>query len=124
MVCISKSCSKYAECEVAVLKDRIELAEDFANFGYGSISAENAEMHWSCGELGNYKMFQPRKDAGTRIETSTVTFSQWNKMVGLKRLERIADLEEENKKLREELHRTQLALERKNKLLRNQSCHD
>ena len=52
------------------------------------------------------------------IETSTVTFSEWNEMVGKKLQERICELEEKNRKLKEQLHKTQLALERKNRLIK------
>ena len=49
--------------------------------------------------------------------SSTVTFEEWNVMVGLPRLKENLRLKEENAKLREEIRRMQLALERKNQQL-------
>lgn len=50
--------------------------------------------------------------------TSTVTFEEWNVMVGLPRAKENLKLKEENARLREEIRRMQLALERKNQQLK------
>ena len=45
MVCCSYSCPKYSSCKLAVQKEEIEYAINYASF--------------SCGKKGNFKLFEP-----------------------------------------------------------------
>lgn len=53
-----------------------------------------------------------------RNESSTVTYTDWMQMVGAPMQCELEILRDQNTKLRDELHKVQLACERKNKLLK------
>ena len=58
--CCSTTCEKRYECaKHSINKTGIYAVEDYSTFGSGSISAESCKVIFSCGEAGEYKMFDP-----------------------------------------------------------------
>lgn len=76
--CCSTRCEKRYECNKHCFNNvGSYTSEDFYTFGTGSISSEGCkEEHW-CGELGNYKMFEPIKKQ-TDYQQWRDWFDKWN----------------------------------------------
>ena len=68
--CCSLKCEKRFDCAKHCFnKVGTYPSEDYYSFGHGSISNEDCTVEYWCGELGNYKMFEP-------IEKKT-DYHQW-----------------------------------------------
>lgn len=59
-LCCSDKCEKRFECARADINNEgTHLVENYYSFGTGTYADNGCEVeHW-CGELGNYKMFEP-----------------------------------------------------------------
>lgn len=59
-LCCSITCEKRFECGRADINNiGTYYVEDYSRFGTGTFTDNGCEIeHW-CGELGNYKMFEP-----------------------------------------------------------------
>ena len=71
MICSSMNCPMKRQCGLWFANEqpeerRYDKAENLATFGYGSIDANGSKFEYSCGALGNYKMFVP---VNTKIES-------------------------------------------------------
>lgn len=61
--CCSLQCEKRHNCAKHCFnKVGTYPSEDYSTFGHGSISNEDCIVEYWCGELGNYKMFEPIKN--------------------------------------------------------------
>lgn len=59
-VCCSNKCEKQLECaNHAINNEGMNYAEDFYNFGSGSLSSGGLKENFLCSELGNWGMFVP-----------------------------------------------------------------
>lgn len=58
--CCSSHCKKYFDCQLADINNEgAHCVENWYSFGTGTFTDNGCEIeHW-CGELGNYKMFEP-----------------------------------------------------------------
>lgn len=61
-ICCSDKCERRFKCAKADINNEgIAACENFYSFGSGIMTENGCEIdHW-CGELGNYKMFEPIK---------------------------------------------------------------
>lgn len=60
--CCSSHCKKYFDCQLADINNEgINIVNNYHEWGSGTFTDEGCVIeHW-CGELGNYKMFEPIK---------------------------------------------------------------
>lgn len=97
-LCCSNTCKKRFECDRSTINHNgTYLVEDWSNFGSGTISNNECTIEHYCGELGDYKMFEPK----TRIEdvvmrdfsTNEYTFNGRNLNLNIsdEEIEKIAD---------------------------------
>ena len=62
MLCCSDNCKRKSDCGLHCSNNSgAHQIEDFSCYGSSGISTEGVTEDWWCGELGNYKMFQPIK---------------------------------------------------------------
>lgn len=58
--CCSLQCEKKHDCAKHCFNNvGAYPSEDYSTFGSGSISNNGCTVEYWCGELGNYKMFEP-----------------------------------------------------------------
>lgn len=58
--CCSSQCEKRHDCVKHCFNNiGTYPSEDYFTFGYGSISSKGCTSEYWCGELGDYKMFEP-----------------------------------------------------------------
>lgn len=58
--CCSSHCKKYFDCRLADINNEgINLVNDYHEWGSCSYTDEGCAIEYCCGELGNYKMFEP-----------------------------------------------------------------
>ena len=69
-LCCSDKCKKRFECAKADINNKgMHCVEDYYSFGSGTMTENGCEIeHW-CGEMGNYKMFEP-------IEPTIITVTE------------------------------------------------
>ena len=66
--CCSLQCEKKYDCAKHCFnKVGTHPSEDYSTFGHDSISKDGCTVKYWCGELGDYKMFEP-VDAHNRCE--------------------------------------------------------
>lgn len=59
-VCCSNKCEKQTYCaNHAINNEGTNVCEDFYSFGSGTMSENGCEIKYWCGELGEYKMYEP-----------------------------------------------------------------
>jgi hypothetical protein len=62
MLCCSDNCKRKSDCGLHCSNNfGTHQIEDFSCYGSSGISTKGVTEDWWCGELGNYKMFQPIK---------------------------------------------------------------
>lgn len=62
-LCCSNTCEKKFICgRHSYNHTGTHYIEDYSSFGSGTITKNGCEIKYWCGELGNYKMFEPIKD--------------------------------------------------------------
>lgn len=60
--CCSDKCEKRFECaRVNINNEGTHFVENFYSFGTGTFADNGCKVKYWCGELGNYKMFEPIK---------------------------------------------------------------
>lgn len=58
--CCSSHCKKYFDCRLADINNNgMHLVENYHGWGSGTYTDEGCVIEHYCGELGNYKMFEP-----------------------------------------------------------------
>lgn len=61
--CCSDTCEKKFICgRHAYNHTGLCYVEDYSSYGSGTITENGCEIKYWCGELGDYKMFEPVKD--------------------------------------------------------------
>lgn len=59
-LCCSNTCEKKFECNRNHINHvGMHFVEDYSRFGTGTYTDEGCVIEHYCGELGNYKMFEP-----------------------------------------------------------------
>ena len=80
MACCSYDCKKKHECAIHFLNVEGECyVEDYSKYGSGTYTDDNCNIEYSCGELGNYKMFVPvKKTIFEKIKAMDIDeFAEW-----------------------------------------------
>ena len=96
--CCSSHCKKYFDCQLADINNEgTNIVENYHEWGSGTYTDEGCVIEHYCGELGDYKMFEPK----TKIEnvvmrdfsTNEYTFNGRNLNLDIsdEEIERIAD---------------------------------
>ena len=58
--CCSSHCKKYFDCQLADINNEgMNVVEDYHEWGSGTYTDKGCVIEHYCGELGNYKMFEP-----------------------------------------------------------------
>lgn len=59
-LCCSDKCEKRFKCARADINNvGVYCVENFYSFGSGTFDSNGCQIEYWCGELGNYKMFEP-----------------------------------------------------------------
>ena len=65
--CCSSHCKKYLYCQLADINNEgMNFVNDYHEWGSGTFTDEGCVIEHYCGELGDYKMFEPVKKRGLR----------------------------------------------------------
>ena len=65
--CCSSHCKKYFDCQLADINNEgMNIVENYHEWGSGTFTDEGCVIEHYCGELGDYKMFEPVKKRGLR----------------------------------------------------------
>lgn len=68
--CCSSHCKRYFDCQLADINNEgMNIVENYHEWGSGTYTDEGCVIEHYCGELGNYKMFEP-------IEPTVITITQ------------------------------------------------
>lgn len=60
--CCSSHCKKYFDCQLADINNEgTNIVENYHEWGSGTFTDEGCVIEDYCGELGDYKMFEPIK---------------------------------------------------------------
>lgn len=58
--CCSSHCKKYFNCQLADINNEgMNIVENYHEWGSGTYTDEGCVIEHYCGELGDYKMFEP-----------------------------------------------------------------
>lgn len=58
--CCSSHCKKYFDCQLADINNEgMNIVENYHEWGFGTYTDEGCVIEHYCGELGDYKMFEP-----------------------------------------------------------------
>ena len=84
-LCCSNTCKKRFECNRSSINHiGAYLVEDWSSFGSGFLSNNECKVEYWCGELGNYKMFEPIKNDCSSVMNDN--FKEKKSMNGKERL--------------------------------------
>lgn len=65
--CCSSHCKRYFDCQLADINNEgMNIVNNYHEWGSGTFTDEGCVIEHYCGELGDYKMFEPVKKRGLR----------------------------------------------------------